>query len=46
LIISRAPRFLPMGTSKPIQWIQGGWLLAVSVLVIAATIWLARRWAT
>jgi len=25
------------------QWIEGGWLLALSVLLIAATIWLVRR---
>jgi hypothetical protein len=27
----------------PIQWIEGGWLLALSVLLIAATVWLVRR---
>jgi hypothetical protein len=27
----------------PFQWIEGGWLLALSVLLIAATIWLVRR---
>ncbi len=26
-----------------IQWIEGGWLLALSVLLIAGTIWLVRR---
>jgi hypothetical protein len=30
----------------PLQWIEGGWLLALSVLLIAATIWLVRRRAT
>jgi ABC-type transport system involved in multi-copper enzyme maturation permease subunit len=30
----------------PFQWIQGGWLLALSVLLIAATAWLAGRRAT
>jgi hypothetical protein len=25
------------------QWIEGGWLLALSVLLIAATVWLVRR---
>ena len=30
----------------PFQWIEGGWLLALSVLLIAATIWLVRRRAT
>jgi ABC-type transport system involved in multi-copper enzyme maturation permease subunit len=27
----------------PFQWIEGGWLLAVSLLLTAATIWLVRR---
>ena len=27
----------------PFQWIEGGWLYALSVLLIAATIWLVRR---
>ncbi|SRR5579875_85445 len=30
----------------PFQWIEGGWLLALSVLLIAATMWLVRRRAT
>ena len=30
----------------PFQWIEGGWLLALSVLLVAATIWLVRRRAT
>ena len=27
----------------PFQWIEGGWLLALSVLLIGATVWLVRR---
>jgi len=27
----------------PFQWIEGGWLLALSALLIAATIWMVRR---
>ncbi len=27
----------------PSQWIEGGWLLALSVLLIAATVWLVHR---
>jgi hypothetical protein len=27
----------------PFQWIEGGWLLALSALLIAATVWLAGR---
>jgi len=30
----------------PFQWIEGGWLIALSVLLIAATVWLVRRRAT
>jgi len=27
----------------PFQWIEGGWLRAFSLLLIAATVWLVRR---
>jgi len=27
----------------PFQFIEGGWLLVLSVLLIAATVWLVRR---
>ncbi len=30
----------------PFQWIEGGWLLALSILLIAVTVWLVRRRAT
>jgi ABC-type transport system involved in multi-copper enzyme maturation permease subunit len=30
----------------PFQWIEGGWLLALSVLLIVATVWLVHRRAT
>jgi len=30
----------------PFQWIEGGWLLALSVLLLAATVWLVGRRAT
>jgi hypothetical protein len=30
----------------PLQWIEGGWLLALSILLLAATIWLVHRRAT
>jgi transposase len=30
----------------PFQWIQGGWQLALSALLIAATVWLVHRRAT
>ncbi|HEX3958868.1 MAG TPA: ABC transporter permease subunit [Trebonia sp.] len=35
--------YQPASQFWPFQWIEGGWLLALSVLVIAATIWLVRR---
>jgi hypothetical protein len=33
----------PASRFWPFQWIEGGWLLALSALLIAATIWLVRR---
>ena len=30
----------------PFRWIEGGWLLALSVLLIAVTVWLVGRRAT
>jgi hypothetical protein len=36
----------PASRFWPFQWIEGGWLLALSVLLIAATVWLVRRRAT
>jgi hypothetical protein len=39
-------RYQPGSRYWPFQWIEGGWLLALSVLLIAATIWLVRRRAT
>ncbi len=27
----------------PFQWIEGGWLLALSLFLLAATIWLVHR---
>jgi hypothetical protein len=35
--------YQPGSRFRPLQWIEGGWLLALSVLLIAATIWLVRR---
>lgn len=39
-------RYQPASRFWPFQWIEGGWLLALSVLLIAATVWLVRRRAT
>ena len=36
-------RYQPAGRFWPFQWIEGGWLLALSVLLMAATVWLVRR---
>ncbi len=36
-------RHQPGSRFWPFQWIEGGWLLALSVLLIAATVWLVRR---
>jgi hypothetical protein len=35
--------YQPSDRFWPFQWIEGGWLLALSLLLIAATIWLVRR---
>ena len=37
------PAISPASRFWPFQWIEGGWLLALSVLLIAATVWLVRR---
>ena len=36
-------RYQPASRFWPFQWIEAGWLLALSGLLIAATIWLVRR---
>jgi hypothetical protein len=35
--------YQPASRFWPFQWIEGGWLLALSALLIVATIWLVRR---
>ena len=35
--------YQPASRFWPFQWIEGGWLFALSVLLIAATVWLVRR---
>jgi hypothetical protein len=39
-------RYQPASRFWPFQWIEAGWLLALSALLIAATVWLVRRRAT
>jgi hypothetical protein len=38
--------FQPPGQFWPFQWIEGGWPLALSLRLIATTVWLVRRRAT
>ncbi|HTU77893.1 MAG TPA: hypothetical protein VMF09_03965 [Solirubrobacteraceae bacterium] len=35
--------YQPAGRFWTFQWIEGGWLLALSMLLIATTVWLVRR---
>ena len=35
--------YQPASRFWPFQWIEGGWLLALAVLLIAVTLWLVRR---
>jgi hypothetical protein len=35
--------YQPASHFWPYQWIEGGWLLALSVLLFAVTVWLVRR---
>ena len=35
--------YQPASHYWPYQWIEGGWLLGLSVLLIAVTVWLVRR---
>ncbi len=35
--------YQPASRFWPFQWIEGGWLLALSLLLIGATVWLVRR---
>ena len=35
--------YQPASRFWPFQWIEGGWLFALSLILIAATIWLVRR---
>jgi hypothetical protein len=35
--------YQPSGLFWPFQWIEGSWLLVLSALLIATTVWLVRR---
>ena len=39
-------RYQPASRFWPFQWIEAGWLLVLSLLLMAATVWLVRRRAT
>ena len=39
-------RSIPVSRFWPMQFIEAGWLLALSLLLTAATVWLVRRRAT
>jgi hypothetical protein len=36
-------RYIPVSRFWPMQFIEGGWLLALSVILAAATVWLVRH---
>ena len=35
--------YLPVSRFWPLQFVEGSWLLALSVILVAATVWLVRR---
>jgi hypothetical protein len=39
-------RYQPASRLWTFQWIEAGWLLALSAVLIAATVWLVRHRAT
>jgi hypothetical protein len=36
-------RYIPVSRFWPMQLVEGGWLLILSILLVAATVWLVRR---
>jgi ABC-type transport system involved in multi-copper enzyme maturation permease subunit len=36
-------RYIPVSRFWPMQFVEAGWLLALSLLLLAATVWLVRR---
>ena len=42
-LVTALYRYQPGRRFSPFQWIEAGWLIALSVLLIAATVWLVRR---
>ncbi len=43
---TRWTSYQPASRFWPFQWIEGGWLLALSVILIAVTVWMVRRHAS
>jgi hypothetical protein len=41
--ITQLTTYQPASRFWPFQWIEGGWLLALSLVLIATTVWLVRR---
>jgi hypothetical protein len=41
--ITQLTTYQPASRLWPFQWIEGGWLLALSLLLMAAAVWLVRR---
>jgi hypothetical protein len=40
---TRWTRYVPVSRFWPMQFVEAGWLLVLSVLLVAATVWLVRR---
>jgi hypothetical protein len=36
-------RYIPVSRFWPMQFVEAGWLLVLSALLVAATVWLVRR---
>jgi hypothetical protein len=41
--ITQLTTYQPASRLWPFQWIEGGWLLALSLLLMAAAVWLVLR---
>ena len=41
--LTQLTTYQPANRFWTFQWIEGGWLLALSVLLVAMTVWLVRR---
>jgi hypothetical protein len=43
LVTTQLTHYQPAGRFWSFQWIEGGWLLALSLLLVGATVWLVHR---